>query len=106
MSLLDDPDFAHTDVQVQTRTGAGPRGDQYAAPVTRSVIVEDGRKQVRDSNGALTVSETTLFDHLDQVGLYAVGSRVTVHDRTALVIAAKRRELGDPDIDHLEIAVT
>ena len=99
-------DFELTPVTVATRTGQDGRGAAYAAPVDREVYVEDGRKQVRGPDGDLTVSETTLYDTPDQAGLYGYYSQVTVNDRTSLVIAVKRRVIGDPDVDHLEINLT
>ena len=105
MNLVDDPEFPHAGVTVETRTGHGPRGDQFASPVTRTVIVEDGRQLVRDATGEQVVSETTLYDRLDAASLYAVGSKVAVGNRTARVIVAKRRERDD-DVEHVEVALT
>lgn len=105
MSLLDDEDFPHADVTIGTKLGRGPRGDVFAAPVNRTVIIEDGRQLVRDADGEQVVSSTTLFDRLDQAAIYTPGSKVAVGDRTAHVITARRRDL-DPDVAHLEIALT
>jgi hypothetical protein len=105
-TLLLDGDIQLSTVTVATRTGSGARGAVFATPVTRTVFVEDGRKLVRDEAGEQVVSETTLFDALAAADVYPAGTKVTVNGRAALVIVAKRRALGDPDVDHLEVALT
>lgn len=98
-------DFTTTDVTLATRTGDGARGPVYANPVTRTVFVEDGRKLVRDQAGEQVVSETTLYDAPDAADLYTSGSKATVNGRPTTVITARRRAMGDPDVDHTEIAL-
>lgn len=104
--ILLDGDITLTDITLATRTGQGARGPVYADDATRTVFVEDGRKLVRDQAGEQVVSESTLFDTVDSADLYTAGSKVTVNGRPALVIVAKRRVMGDPDVDHTEIALT
>lgn len=105
MSILDS--FPSTVVSLQTNLGSSSVGTVFADPVPIPVFAEDARKNVRNSTGELTVSETTLYDdNVANAALWAGGSKVTVNGRPSLVIIVKRRIIGDPDVDHIEIAIT
>lgn len=95
-----------TDVTVATKLKPTPNGTSYAAPVVKSYFVEDGRKLVRASTGEQVVSETTLFPPIADVDLFTEGSKITVNGRACTVIIAKRRIIGDPDLDHVEVNLT
>lgn len=101
MSILDS--FKRTTISVETYTGSGGDGDLFATAVARSVMVEDKRRQVRDVNGQLTVSETTLYDELAAAAIYTPGSRLTVNGRVTSVIVCSRNELSDPEVDHVAV---
>jgi len=98
--------FAPTDVVVQTLLGVTATGKTYAPAATLSMFVEDGRKLVRAPTGEQIISETTLYGLPALVSAFTVDSKITVNGRAALVITAKLRVVGDPDVDHVEVALT
>ncbi|SOD72723.1 hypothetical protein SAMN05892883_2073 [Jatrophihabitans sp. GAS493] len=104
MSVLDD--FLRQALQVQTKTGDGARGPNYADPMAISFVVEDGRRMVRSANGDNVISETTLYTEPANAAACVAGSLVAVNGRVATVIIAKRHLVGDDDVDHLEVALT
>ena len=100
-------DFPTVTLPVATLLGAGARGQIYAPPVDVAVYIEDARRQVRTATGQTVISETTLYDdNLTDAALFKAGSLVTMPDRKAFVITVRRRIVGDPAVDHLEIALT
>lgn len=99
-------DFQTTTVQVATHTGTGANGDLYADPADVVVFLEDTRKLVRSATGEQVVSESTLYTDPDQADLFTPGTRVTLPTRDALVIVTKVHTIGDPDVDHTEVALT
>jgi hypothetical protein len=99
-------DFATTTVTVHTRTGSGSNGDVFAASVSVTGYLEDGRRLVRNSAGEQVVSEATLFTDPSTVATFTVDSKVDLPTRTARVILAKPRLIGDPDVDHVEVVLT
>ena len=99
-------DFQPTTVAVRTKTGSGANGDIFAATVDRNVFLEDARKLVRDANGEQVVSETTLFADTADLDVFKPDSKVALPGRTARVLLAKLRVIGDPDVDHLEVTLT
>lgn len=104
MSILDD--LPLTSITVEKKSGAGSVGDIFAAPVTRSVFIEDKRRQIRDNQGQLTLAESTLYDDdLTQSTLYEPGSKVTADGRPGRVIRCAINRIGDADVDHLAIYV-
>lgn len=106
MTIPADADFATTPVIVETKLKATPNGSSYAAPLTRAYFVEDGRKLVRAADGEQIVSETTLFTPPADFALFTTGTKVTINGRQSVVIIAKLRILGDPDVDHVEVNLT
>ena len=91
--------FVHT-VTVETRKGAGPKGDVYAAPVTlgpqteNGVLVDDSVKLVRNSDGDEVVSNTQIAGPLSILPLFTPGSKVTTATRTARVISANLADVA------------
>lgn len=104
MSVLDD--FPRISASIETYMGSAGTGATFAPAVTRAVVIEDSRKNVRSSTGEVTISETTIFDDPAYADLYAGGSKITVNGRQSLVIITKRRIVGDADVDHVEVALT
>ena len=87
-------------VVVETYTGEGAYGPNFATPVTVKVNVDQTRRLVRNSAGDEVVSESTLAVHpaprdeatgllLDAGTLFAPESRVTIDGRVARVIGVK-----------------
>lgn len=102
MSILDE--FPSTVITVETLAGTAGAGDLYATAVSRPVFLEDKRRQVRDSTGELTISETTLYDgDVTKGDLYEPGSRVTASGRQARVIRCAVNYINDPDVDHIAV---
>ncbi|GAA2037363.1 hypothetical protein GCM10009740_31450 [Terrabacter terrae] len=99
-------DFQPTTVTVRTKTGSGANGDIFSAPIDRAVFLEDSRRLVRNANGEQVVSETTLYADPGDLDAFAPDSKVTLPGRTARVLLAKPRIIGDPDVDHLEVTLT
>lgn len=100
-------EFQPTTVLVEAFLGTGAGGkNTFAAPVDSDCYLEDGRKLVRAANGDQVVSETTLYTDLCEADKYVPHSKVTLPTRTAMVIIAKQRVIGDPEVDHLEVALT
>lgn len=94
-------------VLVETFLGSGAYGGKYAAPATKKAFIDDQRKLIRDAQGVETVSETTLFTLIDDIGAFTAGSRVTVNGRVAHVLLAKRRDAAGPvNVHHAEIHLT
>ncbi|MER7070966.1 hypothetical protein [Terrabacter sp. NPDC000476] len=98
--------FAPTTVTVRTKTGTGAKGDIFADAVTREVFLEDARKLVRNATGEQVVSEATLYADPADLPVFTADSRVTLPGRTARVLLAKTRIIGDHDVDHLEVTLT
>lgn len=103
MSILDD--FKRTTVTVNTYLGADGNGDLYGPDVASRPFVEEKRRQVRSATGELVVSETTLFDELATATVYVAGSKVTVNGRSTNVIVCAPMDMGDPDVDHVQVAL-
>lgn len=92
---------------VETYLGVKNNAPQYATAVTVPCFVNGARKLVRDSTGAETVSETTLYAPLANVGTFTAGSRVTVQGRKSFVICAYRRDSAGPaSAHHTEATLT
>ncbi|WP_101788650.1 hypothetical protein [Nonomuraea indica] len=84
--------------------GEGPFGAEYGDPVVVRCFVDDRLQKVLNNEGEEIVARTVIYMPLDTT--CPVGSRVTVNDRQALVIAALRRDGGGlPTPDHLEVAL-
>lgn len=95
-----------TTVSVRARTGSGGRGPVYSNPVDVPMIVHDVRREVRNTQGELVISGITLTGDLDNADAFPPGAEVTVNGRTAYVITVSRAVVGDPDIDHIKVALT
>lgn len=92
---------------VETFIGASAYGDQFAAEFTGKCDIDDGTKLVRDAQGNEVVSSSTVFAPIADVARYKPGSKVTVNDRSALVIAVHRRDnLGPTRIHHVQVDLT
>lgn len=103
--LASDPvEFVAQAVQVETQTGEGAYGDTYAPAESVRCLVDYETQLVRNSDGAEVVSSGRLFTTLDKVGLFRPDSRITLPDGSkTYVLRVGRHELGDPDMDHLEV---
>lgn len=99
-------DFAPTTVTVETKTGTGANGDVFATAAPVLVFLEDARKLVRDGTGQQVVSESTLYADPADAALFTPDSKVTLPTRVARVILTKTLAIGDPDVDHTEVALT
>ena len=87
-------------VTVETYSGEGAYGPNFAASVTVKVNVDQTRRLVRNPAGDEVVSEATFAVHpqprnetsgatLDAVALFAPESAVTIAGRSAKVIGVK-----------------
>jgi hypothetical protein len=96
----------HT-VSVKTRTGSGPYGDVYAAPVTVACLVEDKTRFVRDpGTGQQVISSARLYGRLDVAALFPPGSLVTVSGRETTVISTDVNDGGGlPTPDHVAVSL-
>ncbi|MBB5853975.1 hypothetical protein ACFQ05_11760 [Amycolatopsis umgeniensis] len=98
----------HT-VTVKPYTGTGAYGPTFGRPFSvRRAYVEDRRRLVRASDGAETISETTVITRPDPS--VPAGSEVTVWpgtpaERTAIVITASTFDHPSAPA-HLEITLT
>lgn len=95
-------------VDVEPFTGAGARGDTYAAKVPSVRCMRDDRIQlVRTTTGEEVVSQTTLIMRLAQEPHFPAGSKVTLPTRTATVIGVARRDDGGLGAwQHLEVTLS
>jgi hypothetical protein len=107
--VSDFDDFMVHTVTVDTYTGEGMFGTQYA-PTSGPVqcFKDDTRKLVRSAGGDQVVSETTLWI-MDKTtkALFVPESIVHLPDRDATVISCGDHDSGDLALpDHLEVALT
>lgn len=98
-------DFASTTITVETCLADSGRGRTFAAPVTREVFLSQSRSTVRTASGDETISESTVYDDPDRAGIYAPESRVTIDGTPTTVIKAAVNAIGDPDVDHVKVAL-
>lgn len=95
--------YVHT-VQVESYAGTGAYGDVYEPSVDVACFVSGRRKQVRNSEGVMVVSETTITAGPESYGVFAPGSKVTTHGSTSKVIARSLSDSGPLDLpDHVEV---
>jgi len=87
-------------VTVEPYIGANAAGDLYDPPVTRTCLVDDSLKLVRNQQGDEVVSSARLYDLPSAVDSYAPGSRVTVNGRAHRVIVANLRDAAGPAAGH------
>lgn len=99
-------------VKVQTLSGSGAYGDQFAAAVEVPAWIEETRRVVRGADGAETLSEATIRLPLSQRSSFTTGSLVELHTElagpteTARVISTKVHSDGGLGAwQHLEVAV-
>jgi hypothetical protein len=99
--------FFVNSVSVETLTGEGAYGEDFADPVTVACFIDDSTHLVRNKDGEEVVSNTVLYADSSQSAAFAVDSRVTVNGRTARVITLNAYDsvsLGLPD--HVEVHLT
>lgn len=107
--MNDFDDFMTSSVSVQTFQGATGTGSRYATAVTKMVMVDEGRRLVRDADGEQVVSEATLYDaNLDNESVYLPGSKVTLPSgRSAYVIMLKKHQMPSTEMPAtLEVVLT
>lgn len=100
-------------VSLETYLGTGTFGDVYADPVDVACYLEDAIREVRNTQGDQVVSTARIYASLNTApddpstaGQFAVGSKVTAHGRTALVLSVARYEVGPVNARHIEVALT
>lgn len=101
--------YVHT-VEVETFEGAGPYGDQYAAPVTLSpdtdtgVLVDETTKLVRADDGSEVVSSSTITARVEQADQLTNGSRVTLPSGDRTTIISRSVRIGGPLPDRVQVS--
>lgn len=103
-------DFYGDTVSVETFTGPGEFGDEYASPVDVSGLLDDGlRLLTKSSNdgqktGDVVESASVFYCDTSHAALFVTQSKVTANGNVMQVVATKRRQanlLGD--VAHLEV---
>jgi hypothetical protein len=105
--------FAHT-ITVETFVDTSGYGvDLFAAPVTldpatdTGVFVEQKRREVRDKDGGIVISETTVYARTAAAAVFVPNSRVTYGDVQSRVITVAVNELDTLDLpSHIAVALT
>ena len=95
------------EIVVEPHLGTGAYGDRFGPPFTVLAAIDDKTRQVVDSNGAETVSQTTVV-FPRPVGYIQPGSKMTLPTthggRTSRVIACRVADGGGlPTPDHVEV---
>lgn len=99
-------DFLAVEVSVEAYLGEGAKGPTFAPAATIPCYLGDGRKVVRGPSGEQVVSQGTLFADPAYQASFPALSKVTGGGRTARVITSTLNAIGDPDVDHVEVALT
>lgn len=96
--------WVHT-AQVETYTGNGPRGAQYAPASTVNGFLDDGASLRLGDGAAETVAATRFYTDLSHVDLFPPGSRVSCNGRSMHVTTVRRRDGGAilAGVSHLEV---
>ena len=95
--------FVHT-ATVETFTGAGPRGDTYAAPVDIKGFLDDGVVLVQSSVGEQLVQKSIFYAALEDADVFVNESKVTVNGLDSQVSETHRRDSGPLGLpDHVEV---
>lgn len=114
MSADDLDDFWVHTITVETFTGVGQNGDNFAAPVTLSpdntppngVFVDGGQKVARTATGELVVMNAPLFAPIAAAPLFVEKSRVTFNGKQSRVLAVTIHDSGSLDLpDHVEVTL-
>lgn len=94
-------------VQVETFTGPGPTGDEFAAAVPVVGLVDDGAvMQLNTPSGDVIEARAAFFCSLSEAAKFPEQSRVTLPSgRPTQVVGAYRREASPVfgEVEHLEV---
>lgn len=101
------PGFMTDTVVVETQTGEGGLGDQYAAPVRVVGSLSYSRQKVLNAAGAEVVSEATFYTDLDARALFVPDSRVTLDDGSQTYVLSIQPQTGGPApwLAHLQVTL-
>jgi hypothetical protein len=106
--------WVHT-ATVETLTGSGAYGDQFAEMVLLSpdnttpngCFIDGKRSLVRNANGEQVVSSTTLYTPIANAGLFTPDSRVTTGGVVSRVITVNANDSGSLGLpDHVAVSLT
>lgn len=100
--------FFTTSASVETFTGAGATGDQYATAVTIPGHLDDGLLRVQTSSGEQVVGRVVFIADIAHAAAFTPQSRVTVNGDVHQVTQVRRREGGTlfAGIAHVEVELT
>lgn len=100
--------FFTTSASVETFTGAGASGDQYAAAVTVAGHLDDALLRVQQSAGEQVVGRAVFIADIADAAKFTPQSRVTVDGDVHQVTEVRRREGGAlfAAIAHVEVVLT
>lgn len=92
-------------VTVETRTGDGAYGPNYADPVTVRCNIDNRRRLVRNANGDEALSEASITVHPDDAAVFTPETRLTIEGRTSTVMNVRPLKLRS-SVHHVEVSCT
>lgn len=97
--------WVHT-VTVETYTGTGDNGDNFADPVDVQGFMDGGTKVIRNTSGELVATAAPFYAPVTTADLFVANSRVTYLGKQSRVFAVTVHSSGDLDLpDHVEVTL-